>query len=278
MATSLLESVDQLIHDHKKMIDTIDGFEIHDRPSLLEQLRQAVFGGMERTGGSSSKAKLPVSEAAVDLYTLIDRQIAEAWSAITKRVPSNMRPEQLLAEWSAVVQEDVVVVVSHPEQYERWDEAKGRKVPFVVHAREEYLPLALANRWMALIEDFLNPEKTDGIKAPCLHCGATKVTRRRDGEAVLTDALVFRRDRDTGSTLDARCLNCGVIWPPSRFEFLTQALGIEDKPIESKKVNSAVWSGSPACADEQHGKCRSMNCRCDCHVSAMSEPPAKVEA
>lgn len=226
MSDAMHETIDRLTQSHKKIIDTIDGYEIHEQASLLEQLRDAIFGGMEKTGGSSSKAKLPVSEAAVDLYTLIDCQISEAWAGTHKRVPSSDQPEQLLVEWSMAVQENAVVVVTRPEQYEKWDEGKRRMVPFVVRAREEYLPADLAHRWSTMIEDFLNPEKTAGIKAPCLQCGATKVPRRKDGETVMSDALVFRRDRDTGRTLDARCLNCGVIWPPSQFGFLAEAIGI----------------------------------------------------
>lgn len=225
--SELLSTVDHLVNPHTRTIDTVDGFESHEQPGLLAQLRDAVFGGMEKTGGSAgSKAKLPLSEAAADLHDLIDRQIAEAWAATFHRSPGMSTTAQLVTQWAAAVAGAVPVVVTHPEQHDKWDPAKGREVPFVVRAREEYLPLELARHWVTLIEDFLNPESTAGIKAPCLQCGASKVSRRKDGEAVLTDAMVFRRDRDTGRTLDARCLNCGVIWLPSQFEFLAEALGI----------------------------------------------------
>ena len=224
--TDLLDSVTQLTQTHKKTVYTVDGFEIHDRPALLDQLKDAVFGGMERTGGVGSKVKLPVSEAAVDLHELIDQQIAEAWAAATGKIPGVMTPKQMLTEWARVVRPESVVVVTHPEQYEKWDEQKARMVPFVIRAREEFLPDALAQHWVTMIEDFLNPERTAGIKAPCIHCGATKVPRRKDGETVISDALVFRRDRDTDRTLDARCLNCGTVWPPTQFEFLARAIGL----------------------------------------------------
>lgn len=222
----MYSDVEQLVHVHKKTIETVDGFEVHDRIPLLEQLRDAVFGGMEKTGGSGSKARLPISDAAVDLYTLIDRQITEAWAAWSGRVPGMARAESLLTEWSAGVREDTTVVVTRPEQHNRWNDEKNRMTPTVIHVREEYTPAALVARWVALIDDFLNPEKTVGIKASCIQCGASKVPRTRDGETIMSDALVFRRDRNTEQTLDARCLNCGVVWLPSQLEHLAEAIGI----------------------------------------------------
>lgn len=236
----LLNAVEQLSTPHKKTAHTHEGFVIHERDGLLNQLREAVFGGMERTGGSSSsKAKLPISEAAVDLLELIDTQITEAWSSVfTNQVPNTDRAERLLSAWAAAVNPEAIVVVTHPEQHMRWDEAKRCEMPFVIRAREEYHPADLAHRWVAMIEDFLDPERTAGIKAACIQCGATKVSRNRDGETVLSDALVFRRDKDTGETRDARCLNCGIVWPPSQFEFLATALGLQAMSEGSETVVS----------------------------------------
>lgn len=231
--SDLYSGVEQLTRVHKKTIHTIDGFEVHDRDPLLTQLRDAVFGGMEKTGGSGSKARLPISEAASDLYTLIDGQIAEAWSAWTGRVPSPLAtPENLLAEWSAGVSPEAVIVVTRPEQNDQWDAVKKRMAPRVIRIREEHTPETLADQWVKQIDDFLNPEKTAGIQAPCIQCGESKVSRRRDGESYLTDALVFRRDRETDRTLDARCLSCGTTWPPSQFEYLAEALGIQKAKAE----------------------------------------------
>ena len=265
-----------LTSTHKKTIHTVDGVEIHERIGLIEQLRDAVFGGMEQTGGSSLKAKLPVSEAAVDLYQLIDNQISEAWVSEHKRVPGTDRPERLLTEWATIVQDETIVVVTHPEQYMRWDEARKCDMPYVIHAREEYKPDTLVKRWVSLIEDFLDPARTAPIKAPCLQCGASKVGRRKDGEDTVTDALVFRRDRDTGETLDARCLNCGAMWAPNQFEFLIQALGLEDTvvPAADGPSRRVEWSGSDACFDGRHDGCRMLRCRCDCHVKDYPHAPS----
>ena len=277
---SLSESVDMLLHDHKKIIHTTDGFEVHDRAGLLELLHDAVFGGMETTGGSGTKARLPISEAALDLHELIDQQIAEAWADATKRVPGLSTPRQMLAEWSTLVREDTIVVVTYPEQHDRWDPRIRAEVPVVIRVRQEHTPEKLAHHWVNLIEGFFDPERTAGIKAPCIACGASKVSRLKDGEHVMSDALVFRRDRDTGRTLDARCLNCGTVWAPSQFEFLAQTLGVildvtipDDAPVRAPREVA-----SEECAGGEHGECVSVWCRCEHHIERALVPVGAVVA
>src|SRR3546814_2641202 len=60
---TLQSSIELLTREHKTVAHTIDGPEFHTRAGLLEQLRDAVFGGMESTGGSSMKSKLPIRDA-----------------------------------------------------------------------------------------------------------------------------------------------------------------------------------------------------------------------
>lgn len=282
MTTShlLASNVDVLIRDHKKTVWTPEGPEIHDRPPLLEQLHDAVFGGMEKTGGGSSLGRAPISEAALDLYTLINEQIAESWHAVTGRVPSPLAtPGMLVAEWSRTVQEDAVVVVTRPEQHERPDERYGH-VTVVIRVREEHTPATLTSQWVGQIEDFFNPERTAGIAAPCIQCGRRKVPRVKDGEVVESDALVFRRDRTTGRTLDARCLACATVWPPSQFEFLAKAIGIDlgIEPAEEKPRPAPMTQLSEECAEGRHGECRSVWCRSEWHLHSappeLAAPPA----
>src|SRR5690606_300789 len=92
--------VDQLVRDHKKAISTIDGIEFHTQPGLLAQLREAVHGWVGGDAGGGPRAKLPIQAAALDLYMLIDQQIAEVWADVFKKVPTKS-PEALLSEWAA---------------------------------------------------------------------------------------------------------------------------------------------------------------------------------
>lgn len=193
--------VEVLIREHKKAVSTVDGIEIHSVPSLLSQLHDAVFGGMEKTGGSALGSKLPISAGALDLYMLIDRQITECWVALMKRVPSPSKPETLLWAWSIFV--DPVTVV----------QVDGRRVGAVDAVHE----------WERMITDFFNPARMAEIQAPCFLCGERYVYAH---DGTRGSALRFRRDRDTGETLDARCLACGAVWRPDRFEFLAESIGI----------------------------------------------------
>lgn len=230
---TLQSNIEILTRPHKTAAHTIDGVEFHEVPALLEQLREAIFGGMEGTGGSALKAKLPIAEAALDLYQLIDHQIAEAWAQAHNIPPSTDRPEVLAAQWSALVQEDQIVTVTHPEQHEKWDDRKQDNIPFVVHIRTEYKAEDLAQRWVTQIEEFFDPPRSAEIPAPCMGCGERYVYRRKDGENVRTSALIFVRDRNTGETLRAECQHCGRMWAPNMFDWLGEALGID---VAAKKA------------------------------------------
>lgn len=229
----LAAAIEMLTREHKTIAHTEDGIEVHDRPALLDQLREAVFGGMESTGGSSMGAKLPISEAALDLYELIDHQIAEAWAQTHGRPPGADRPERLAAEWSAAVRADTLIVVTTPEQYERWDETKNRMATYVIHARSEHTPDALAEKWVEMIETFFDPPRQAEIQAACFVCDTRKVQRRKDGELVDSSALVFNRDRQTGETRYAECLACGTRWAPSQFKYLAEQIAASGGKAES---------------------------------------------
>jgi len=272
--TDLLDAVERLTREHKKIVHTVDGIVTHDSPALLEQLHDAIFGGMEKTGGAGSKAKLPISEAAADLYQMIDDQIAEVWAAVMGRIPSPLAgPERLVSEWAALVRDDQIVTVhvreeiqGYDEMTRDWSEEQKRAKPRTIKVRSEYTPVKLAQRWIDQIEDFLNPERTAGIKAPCIQCGERKITQWREGQSIQSDALVFRRDKEDGRTLDARCLACGRVWAPSQFGWLAEQLGLEQKPIVLAKPSRHVeWSGSEECFEGRHDECDSLRCRCEHH-------------
>lgn len=230
---SLDSSIELLTREHKTAAHTVDGLEFHTRPPLLLLLREAIFGGMESTGGSSMKAKLPISEGALDLYELIDRQIAEAWAQANTVPPNADKPEALAAQWSALVNPDAIITVTHPEQHDRWDEAKDRMVTNVIHIRSEYTPEQLAAKWVTMIEEFFDPPRSAEIPAPCVVCGERYVQRRKDGETGRSSAMVFIRDRHTGDTLRAECQHCGRAWAPDQFNWLGEALGID---VERKRA------------------------------------------
>lgn len=195
--------VDVLVSTHRKSVHTQDGVEEHSAPSLISQLRDAVYGGGTRDGaGGGAKTKLPIQAAALDLYMLIDHQVTSLWVSVFHRVPGVEKLEQLLAAWAAVSDPKTVVNVG------------GRNI----EAGD-----AVAN-WTRLIEDYFNPPRHAEIDLPCPSCGEQYSYRMVDGQERRSTALVFRRDRDTGDTLDARCLTCNAVWVPGQFMFFLTAL------------------------------------------------------
>jgi len=196
--------IEQLTHDHKKAVHTVDGLEIHTVPALIAQLREALFAGLGADGaGGGHRSKLPLQAAALDLYMLIDRQITEVWVAAFHRVPNADRPEQLLAEWAAWAGEESIVPLGEGTVY----------------------ATAAVAHWVTLIEDYLNPPRRAEINAPCVQCGERYTYRSVDGETVRSAALTFTRSKDTGDTLDARCGACAAVWLPSQFLFLAEQIG-----------------------------------------------------
>ncbi|WP_336630019.1 MULTISPECIES: DUF7341 domain-containing protein [unclassified Microbacterium] len=198
--------VETLTRDHQVAVTTDEGIEFHSVPSLISQLRDAVFGGMESTGGSSSmQARLPISEAALDLYMQVDREIAEVWVQAFKRVPGRDKAEAMLTEWAAWAEPETIVTAGPRDWYAKDVVAK----------------------WETQIRDFFDPPRLADIKGPCPNCGERYVYSISAGEEVRGTALRFHRSRMTGETLDARCLACGAVWSPAQFERFAAVLGID---------------------------------------------------
>ena len=271
---TLQDSIEMLTREHKKSVLIDGGWEVHTRDGLMRQLRGAIFGGMEGTGGGSAfGAKEPISPAALDLYTLIDRQISEAWSdANGQKIPGVDKPESLAAQWAALVDEDRIVTVTHPEQHE----VDGRR--FVVHARAEYQAWQLALKWVEQIETFFGTVQDVPIKEACPSCGERYVMRSKDGEQVRSDVLAFVRDKQTGETLRAVCAVCPATWAtPTELEYLKTALGLDDIVIEDEAAErEPTVIVSEACETGEHSKCETFGCRCEHHDTTTPREPQEI--
>lgn len=207
--------VERLTREHRVAVTTDNGVVFATEDGLLQQLRDAVFGDGGKNGGTSNKAKLPMNAPALDLLTLLDRQVAEVWAATTGRVPGTERTETLLVQWAGTVRPEMLAVISSPETV-------GGKV---IWTKAEFAPQALLEKWERQILDLFDPPRTAEIFGPCVSCGESEVWRTSDGEPVRKTAMVFVRDRITGDSTEARCQVCGVSWLPSQFLFLAEAMG-----------------------------------------------------
>ena len=67
-------------------------------PALIGMLRDAVFGGMEHSGGAGGfQARLPISAGALDLFEAIDMEITETWAELFPgKIPNADRAERNL--------------------------------------------------------------------------------------------------------------------------------------------------------------------------------------
>ena len=142
--------------------------------------------------------------------------------------------EQYVRLWAGQTTEEAIFTVTsrqsidNPDEYLREFQQNnpGARLPGTVETvSSQYTALNLMRRWVARIEDFFNPPAGDRIEAPCPNCGARYVHRRQDGGNVQAAALNFIRDRETGSTLEARCSACTMSWAPSMFERLAVSIG-----------------------------------------------------
>jgi len=198
--------IEQLTHDHKKAVHTVDGLEIHTVPALIAQLREAVYGGMERGGSSAAlKSRLPIDAAAFDLYQRIDHEIAAVWAQAFHRPPGAGKTEQVLSEWAAWAGDDTIVDVD---------------------GRTMYAPAAVT-AWVTRIEVFFDPPRNAEIDAACIACGVQHIDKTVDGEIVQALVLRFVRDRETGETLRAECQACEATWSKDQFDYLGRQIGID---------------------------------------------------
>lgn len=206
--------VQVLTDTHPKSVSTTDGIEIHSVPSLLSQLREAIYSGMEKTGGSgSSSARIPIDPAALELYEQIDSQITNVWVSAFSKVPSADKPEALLRQWAAWAHEETAVLLSG-----RWVTASQA-----------------VTLWVTRISAFFEPPRLPEITEPCPSCGVRFVITVKEGAEVRASALNFRRSRSTGQTIGAQCDSCGSYWSTlsegDRDRF-AELLGID---VEAKK-------------------------------------------
>lgn len=228
--------VQKLTREHLVHVHTDEGSKFVTTDGLLTQLRAEVIGSSDSGAVSGNKMRLPFNAPAVDLYQLIDRQVAEVWAAAFNRVPNSDRTERLLAEWAAFVDADMIVTYSTPETITHPDSTFGWPRDEVLWNPHETKAIYLLARWVRSIEDLFDPPRVADIMAACILCGAREVHRPQDGAVVRQAALQFVRDRVSGDSTEARCLSCGASWLPSQFKYLAEK--IAENEIRLKKVDA----------------------------------------
>jgi len=198
--------------------------------ALIPALREAVFGGMESTGGSAGfHAKMPIDAGALDLYQAIDQEVAEAWSALFSQVPSAERMEDLIQQVVWLSRKGptlqllpITIATQHVEspgtKSERW---------WVERKPVEFTVEALLRRWVKQVYEFFNPPRRREITAPCVECGEEWGWKLDSGEHRPYRVFVFEQD-ENGNTLGAHCLSCGKVWFMAQMEELATRIALAE--------------------------------------------------
>ena len=170
---------------------------------LLKQLREAVFGGKESTGGVSGfESKLPIDAAALDLLTDITREASELLVHVTQQPIGLGHVEDYVAEWAAHTNADTL---------------------FLVKVRDDSRDMSgieIAQWWRQRVINFFEPPRIQPIKAECPECGALKEPGSN------TYVLQIRKERTTGIVMEASCSQCHCRWDRSEITELAIATGL----------------------------------------------------
>lgn len=197
---------------------------------LLQQLREAVFSGMENTGGGASfGSKPPMDASAEDLLNEITVQASEVLAAVTHTPTPYGHAEKYVRLWAGQTTEGALFTVSTRTTDHGVSEVEAHRagVTRVYTETLQYSAYNLLSEWVARVEGFFNPPSTREIKAPCPLCEVQYTHRTKDGETVRTPSFNFIRD-EAGTTVEAKCSACGASWPPEKFGWLAEHVGAKE--------------------------------------------------
>lgn len=210
------------------------GVELHEKQGLLQQLREAIFGGMEGNGGTSGYgSRPPLDPAAVDLLEEITKQASQALAAVSNLPTPYGHAEHYVRLWAGQAFENGPYVVTAKTTTE---------TGIIFEERFQLTGYALARKWVDRVEAFFNPPVTAEVTAPCprTECSARYVYRVKDGVEIQSAALNMTRDRMTGDTIDARCSACGTVWARDELERLAVLIGAKSDTPEESLLSASV--------------------------------------
>jgi len=229
---TFLTLVDRLTKPHPEALARDHGTEIQTVDGLLQQLRGAIFLGLETGGaGAAFGSRLPLDATATDLLEEIDRQAAEVLMAVQQGPTPYGTTEAYVRRWAGQTTEGKLFTVTvrqtvdNPEEYYRTHPGK----PTVFSGMVQYTAMQLVQSWVDRIEDLFNPPSTREIRANCPACDARYVFKVKDGHHQQSAALNFVRDSE-GRTLAAKCSACSASWGPPQFEWLARHIGAKPLP------------------------------------------------
>lgn len=190
-------------------------------PPLLDQLKEAIFQGMETGNGSANKNRLPLAANALDIWNEIEQEAAALHVGLASHINSQGKQIGLLASFwdyphgddqpggpSDLTGEAVTLFTTqHPRPapygldatIKAWTESIYTDVQ--AHTAERIL-----RRWCSRIRNLLKPEPSIPIVGTCPRCDTERVLDRGKQRTALYATFA----PDGGP--EARCRNCGETW------------------------------------------------------------------
>ena len=254
----------------------------HVRPALLQQLRDATFpdpGGSGRSKPASER--IVINAAAIDLYTDIDRRIAELYLQATGIYAIGAADELLLGWWTIVAVDNTTDPLTGPQidtLHERLDDMVTR------------------------IRDLLESPSPVELTGRCPECGWSRTPQ---GTALIQQARPWR------SEISVTCRSCNATWTNEAVAELGELLNTPELQLTEQHqqlmpghhdgdgcmfpdpghfvppppaLHSAI---NPDCAVGKHHACnddawddihdRPTRCECDCHGPLTAQSRTEVE-
>ena len=190
MTADLLDALDALTKpttDRQPAGSPREG-ETIKRPCLLAQLREAIASDLTAGGGKSlANERIPINPVALELYGRLEREIGDAYAAISGKPPA-LNPEDVLRAWYVVFTQSN----PRPEIIDEWT--------------------ARLHGWAREIDAMFHPTmKVELVDSPCIICGKAEVID--DQGNLITAVITEYRIQDEAMRIEqTTCRACKEVW------------------------------------------------------------------
>lgn len=190
MTADLLDALDALTKPttDRQPAGSLREGETITRPCLLAQLREAIASDLTAGGGKSlTHERIPINPVALELYGRIERDIGDAYAAISGKPPA-LNPEDVLRAWYVVFTQGN----PRPEIIDEWT--------------------ARLHGWAREIDAMFHPTmKVELVDSPCIICGKAEVIDENGN--LITAVITEYRIQDEAMRIEqTTCRACKEVW------------------------------------------------------------------
>ena len=200
MPALLPESIDALA----KLTQPSYGFDTV-APSLLDQLKEAIFNGMDSGRGSAFGSKIPLATAAYDLYDIIESEAAALYVGAPRYQSRSGREEGIWGQfgaWDRVLEKQLPTSLTEDAlnafSVKKWRYSHASPIEnitaWLATVQTDFqaqVANRIVTRWVSLITQILYPESRLEFLGPCPKCGARWFTEAESGIRSASVSLTF---------------------------------------------------------------------------------------